>query len=79
MLRHLALEAGGRGVSVPDRLELAFLERQGLAAWVEVRLAGNRPADFQEAEMRESVSTPDGLVLALADLVLGSRQEVRDG
>ena len=79
MLRQLALEAGGAEVSVPDRLELAFLERQGLAAWVEVRLAGSRPVDFQEVEMREPVSTPDELVLVLADLVLGSRQEVRDG
>ena len=78
-LRHLALEANGAEGAVSDRLELAFIEHQGLAAWVEVHLAGSLPAVFQETEMRECVSTPDGLVLALVELVVGCRQEVKDG
>lgn len=78
-LRHLALETNGAEVSVSDRLELAFLERQGVAAWMEAWLAGSIPTDIQEAEMREPLTTPDELVLALVDLVVGDRVEVKDG
>jgi len=79
-LRHLVLEAdGAEVVDVSDRLELAFIEHQGLAAWVEARLAGTLPAVFQEATMRDPVAAPDEWVLALVELVVGCRQEVKDG
>jgi len=78
-LRHLALEDDGAEVAVSDRLELAFIEQQGLAAWAEACLAGSLPVVFQEGEMREPVSSADGLVLALVELIVGCRQEVKDG
>jgi len=78
VLRQLALETQGAEVSVCDGLELAFLERQGVAVWMETRLAGSLPAVVQEVEMQEPVTPPDGLVLALADLVVGDRVEVQD-
>lgn len=78
VLRHLALETNRAEISVSDGLELAFLERQGVAAWMETCLAGSLPAVVQEVEMQEPVTPPDGLVLALVDLVVGDRVEVKD-
>jgi hypothetical protein len=58
---------------------MAFLERQGLAAWMEARRAGSLPAHVQEVELLcEADSPSDRLVLALVDLVLGNRTEVKD-
>lgn len=67
----------------PNGLELAFIQRQGLAAWMEYG-PDNLPPDAVSADLQMSgpgeVETPSHtLVLALADLVLGDRQEAQDG
>ena len=80
-LRRQALEvpnpAGSQG------LELGFIERQGLAAWL-----ARGPASFAASTASLDSPTdpsaeahlPHGdLVLVLTDLVMGDRQEERDG
>ena len=81
ILRCQVLESGD---SPPlNGLELAFIERQGLAAWMAYG-PDNLPPDAVSADLQMSgpgeVETPSHtLVLALADLVLGDRQEAQDG
>ena len=81
ILRRQVLEFGDD--PHPNGLELAFIERQGLAAWMEYG-PDNLPPDAVSADLQMSgpgeVKTPSHtLVLALADLVLGDRQEAQDG
>jgi hypothetical protein len=80
-LRRQVLESGDD--PHPNGLELAFIERQGLAAWMEYG-PDNLPPDAVSANLQMpgpgDAETPShNLVLALADLVLGDRQEVKDG
>jgi hypothetical protein len=67
----------------PISLELAFIQRQGLAAWVEYGPdclpGGAVSVDLQTPEPGEAETPSHNLVLALADLVLGDRQEAQDG
>ena len=61
-------------------LDAAFLEHQGLAAWLTGPAAG--PVALMDRwipEPLEALVTPPDLVLALVDLVLGDRKEVQDG
>ena len=72
LIRCQALESGELSRSLA--LEMAFLERQGLAAWM--------AADWSKlwaASESEVVESNHDLVLALADLVLGDREEVAHG
>jgi hypothetical protein len=81
ILRRQVLESGDD--PHPNGLELAFIERQGLAAWMAYG-PDNLPPDAVSADLQMSgpgeAGTPSHtLVLALADLVLGDRQEAQDG
>lgn len=60
-------------------LGVAFIERQGLAAWVAGPVENLVPVDGWKPERSEAVAVPPDLVLALVDLVLGDRKEVQDG
>jgi hypothetical protein len=75
-----ALESADR--SGPSGLELACVERWGLAAWVEggcpCLMRSVAPGDRQTPVLREDESPPHDLILALADLALGDRQEAQD-
>lgn len=79
-LRRQALESSG----TPDRLglELAFVERQGLAAWMEHGVddpaVGADSADQQTCGSGETEPLQRDLIVILADLVLGNRQEEQD-
>jgi hypothetical protein len=80
-LRRQALEPGDSNEH--NGLELAFIERWGLAAWIEGGLpfpvGSAKPTDGPTPALRETEPVPRDLVLALADLVLGDRQEAQDG
>jgi hypothetical protein len=78
-LRHQALESAQGEPPALQRLGVAFIERQGLAAWVEGPAENAISVDGWTPEHREAVATPPDLVLALVDLVLGDRKEVQDG
>jgi hypothetical protein len=64
-------------------LELAFIERQGVAAWMERALDGAAAsavlADPQIREPGQAESPRRDLILVLMDLVMGDRQEEHDG
>lgn len=55
-------------------LEMAFLERQGLAAWMVTEWS-----KLWVASESEVVEPSHDLILALADLVLGDREEIAHG
>ena len=80
-LRRQALEPSG--LSSRNGLELAFIERQGLTAWMERGLdsqaADAVSADPQAREPEQAMLLRRDLILALADLVVGDRQEEQDG
>ena len=81
ILRRQVLEFGDD--PHPNGLELAFIERQGLAAWMEYG-PDSPPSnavsdDLQMSGPGEVETSNHALVLALADLVLGDRQEAQDG
>ena len=78
-LRHQALEPAQGDPAALQGLGVAFIDRQGLAAWVEGPAENAIPADGWTPERREAVAAPPDLVLALVDLVLGDRKEVQDG
>lgn len=78
-LRRQALEPRPADLPGHNRLELALIERQGLAAWAVHASKSAAPTDLQALELREAAPPPQDLVLALVDLVLGDRQEVQDG
>jgi hypothetical protein len=71
------------GLSSRNGLELAFIERQGLTAWMErgpdSQAADAVSADTQAREPEQAMSLRRDLILALADLVVGDRQEEQDG
>ena len=76
-LRRQALDTGK--TTTGNGLELAFIERRGLAAWIEYvppcPPPGAASVDLQIAE----TETPGyDLILALAALVLGDRLEEQD-
>ena len=73
ILRRQALESADR--FGPDGVELAFIERWGLAAWVKGGLP--RRVSRVAPEDRQTPA-PRDLILALAGLVLGDRQEAQD-
>jgi len=81
LLRRQALEPGDS--CAHNGLEVAFIERWGLAAWIErglpFQVGSAAPTDGRTPELREAESAPRDLILALADLVLGDRQEAQDG
>ena len=80
-LRCQALESSG--LSSRKGLELAFIERQGLTAWMErgpdSQTADAVSADPQAREPEQAMPRRRDLILALADLVVGDRQEEQDG
>jgi transposase len=80
-LRRQALESSG--LSSRKGLELAFIERQGLTAWMErgpdSQAADAVSADTQAREPEQAVPLRRNLILALADLVVGDRQEEQNG
>ena len=80
ILRRQALASADR--SGPGGAELAFIERWGLAAWVKGGLprpvSSVAPEDRQTPALREDGSAPRDLILVLAGLVLGDRQEGQD-
>jgi len=78
-LRHQALESAQEDPSTLQGLGVAFIERQGLAAWVECPAESAVPVDGWTLEHHEVAAAPPDLVLALVDLVLGDRKEVQDG
>ena len=78
-LRHQALELEQGDLSTLQGLGVAFIERQGLAAWVEGPTENAVLVDGWTPEHHEVVTAPPDLVLALVDLVLGDRKEVQDG
>jgi len=71
------LESGD--LSRPQALEMVFIERQGLAAWIAVDW--NRFLDVNENEGGKvtPLHPPHDLVMALADLALGDREEIAHG
>ncbi len=80
-MRRQALEHGGSASQ--DYLEMALIERQGLAAWI---MAGPTRvssaavlADALMPRLREAQSPPHDLVLALVDLVMSGREEEQNG
>jgi hypothetical protein len=80
-LRRQALE--GEGSSCHADLEVAFIECQGLAAWI---AAGPSclsstviPPEEHLPKLKEPPSPSSGMVLALVDLVVSNRQEEQDG
>ena len=78
-LRHQALELEQGDLSTFQGLGVAFIERQGLAAWVAGPSENAVLVDGWTPEHHEVVTAPPDLVLALVDLVLGDRKEVQDG
>lgn len=78
-LRHQALEAVPEDPQSFQGLGVAFIERQGLAAWVEGPAENAAPVDGWTPEHLKAVAAPPDLVLALVDLVMGDRKEVQDG
>jgi len=78
-LRHQALESSQGAPIAFQGLGVAFIERQGLAAWVAGPAENLVPVDGWTPERPEAVTVPPDLVLALVDLVLGDRKEVQDG
>ena len=78
-LRRQALE--GNGTSGCNGLELAFIECQGLVAWMERGLypaIGAASADQQTRVAGGAEPPQRDLIVILADLVLGNRQEEQD-
>jgi hypothetical protein len=78
-LRHQALEGVPDNSQPLQGLGVAFIERQGLAAWVEGPADDAAPVDSWTPERHPAVTAPPDFVLALVDLVLGDRKEVQDG
>jgi hypothetical protein len=74
-LRRQALELGDR--NCPADLEVAFIESQGLAAWIVAGPPGPSHTLIMPEEplpkLPDSQSPPQDLVLALVDLILGDR------
>jgi hypothetical protein len=64
-------------------LEVAFIECQGLAGWIAAGPPCPSSAEVTPEEQllkqQEPQSPSSNLVLALVDLVLGDRQEEKDG
>jgi len=81
ILRRQVLESGDD--PHPNGLELAFIQRQGLAAWLEYAPDNLPPGpvsvDLQTPGQGEAETPSRNLVLALTDLILGDRQEAQDG
>jgi hypothetical protein len=73
ILRCQALETGK--ISNDNALEITFIECRGLAAWMSYVPPGAASADLQIAAGK---SPESDLIVALADLVLGDRQEEKD-
>jgi hypothetical protein len=71
------------GLSSRNGLELAFIERQGLTVWMEhgpdSQAADAVSADTQAREPEQAMPLRRDLILTLADLVVGDRQEEQDG
>jgi hypothetical protein len=78
-LRHQALVSAQEDPPTFQGLDVAFIEHQGLAAWVEGPSENAVPKDGWTPERREAVAAPPELVSALVDLVLGDQKEVQDG
>lgn len=80
-LRRQALESSG--LSSRNGLERVFIERQGLTAWMErgpdSQAADAVSADTLAREPEPAMPLRRDLILALADLVVGDRQEGHDG
>jgi hypothetical protein len=62
---------------------VAFIECQGLAAWIAAGPPGPTsaviPAEERLPKLKEPPSLSSGMVLALVDLVLSNGQEEQDG
>lgn len=71
------------GLSSRNGLELTFIKRQGLTAWMErgpdSQAADTVSADTQAREPEQAMPLRRDLILALVDLVVGDRQEEQDG
>jgi len=73
-MRCQALESGEFSSSLA--LEMAFIERQGLAAWITTDWNNNSFATENKFEQTITVNPSHDLVLVLAELVVGDREEV---
>jgi hypothetical protein len=82
-LRRQALAPETGETSDRSGRERAFLEHQGLVAWMkhaaDYPSVGVVPGDKQTPPRGESALSPNDLVQALASLVVGDRQEVPHG
>jgi hypothetical protein len=67
------------GLSGRNGLELAFIERQGLTAWMEHAPEGAAAGAVLAAPPGQAEPLHRDLVLVLVDLVRGDRQEEHDG
>jgi hypothetical protein len=73
-LRSQALKPTAEKDSCPKSIDIAFIERQGLVAWIE-RGPGN---NFPVTQLEQAKASPGGLVTVLADLVVGQPEEAED-
>jgi hypothetical protein len=77
ILRCQALEPGK--ISNCNALEMAFIECQGLAAWIAYVPPGLSPgATWPDLQTIDAENPDRDLILALADLVFGNRLEEQD-
>jgi hypothetical protein len=77
LLRCQALVAGDS--SSPLALEVSFIERKGLAAWMAVDWSKPPVANDGICGAPATMDPSHDLVVALADLVLGNREEIKHG
>jgi hypothetical protein len=66
-------------LSSRNGLDLAFIERQGVAAWMERAPAGAAAGAVVAAPPGQAEPPHRDLILVLVDLVTGDRQEEHDG
>jgi hypothetical protein len=74
-LRRQALEPIAEAAPYHKSMAAAFIECQGLAAWVEHGPESVVPADGQTAERQKAESSHSELVIVLAALVIDKRKE----
>lgn len=79
ILRRQALEPSSQEAPNPKSVEAAFIERQGLAAWVEHSPESAVPAGGSSTEQSKAESSHRELVMVLTQFVIGDREEVDNG
>jgi hypothetical protein len=78
-LRCQALEPSLQKDTMSKSVESAFIERQGLAAWVECDPESAVPVGEPTAEQQKAESSHRELVMVLTQFVIGDREEVENG